>query len=114
MTRFYRVVHDEKPAIDDFKSNEALGLISQSRMTRRQQEGWRAVSMYSTLEEAEALSHEAPAKGDWVAVLDLPEDGNVRWERQGQNPNHYNVWAEPELLRSYVVDVLRPRQSLGE
>lgn len=107
MARFYRVVHDENPGLDDFRSPAERGEAPRGRLTMLQWEGWRAASMFSTLEAAESLSRRAPARGAWIAVVDLLEDGSVRWAQQGRSRDHYNVWAPAETLRRCVVRVVR-------
>jgi hypothetical protein len=88
---FYRVVHERDPAIDDFRSPAALGETPRRRLTPKQWDGWRAVSMYSTLAAAEGLSRRTPERGTWIATVDLPDDGSIRWEQQGRDLAHHNV-----------------------
>ena len=109
MTVFYRVVHGPDPAIDDFRSYAEIGVPPRGRLTSKQWDGWRAVSMYTTLAAAESLARRSPERGSWIASMDLPEDGSVRWEQQGRDLAHYNVWADAEWLRSRVVAVVPVR-----
>ena len=64
------------------------------------------MSVYDSIDSALRLSRRSPERGRWIAPLDLPDDGGIRWEQQGRDLSHYNVWACAELLRSLVTDVL--------
>jgi hypothetical protein len=69
------------------------------------------VSHYASLEAAVAKQRDSPWLGAHVAVLPVPDDAPVRFEQTGTDEQHYTLWAEPGVLRWYVVSVL-PNEGL--
>jgi hypothetical protein len=64
------------------------------------------ISVTSTLEAARALAARAPNLGRFIAVLELAEDGPVRFAQTGRAPEHYDLWGEPRDVLAAVVRVV--------
>jgi len=47
-----------------------------------------------------------PHLGAFIAVLDLPDNGQVGIARTGQRAGHITVWGDADALRTAVVAVL--------
>jgi hypothetical protein len=101
----YRIVKSDPPTERDFLSFKALGrpLL---RGTPSQRRSWEGVSVTSTLEAARALAARAPSLGRFIAVLELDEDGPIRFAPIGRAPEHYDLWGEPEEILATVVRVV--------
>jgi hypothetical protein len=66
---------------------------------------WRGVSHYASLEAALAKQRDFPWLGTSIAIVRIPAGAPVRIEQTGGDREHYTLWADPSLLRSYVVSV---------
>jgi hypothetical protein len=47
-----------------------------------------------------------PALGGFIAAVDLPERGPIRYERTLRSSGHHTVWGDAALLLSRVVSVV--------
>ena len=63
------------------------------------------LSVQATLAQARRRCRASPALGQYVAVLRVPTDGTVRYERTLKAPGHHTLWAEPAVLVALVVSV---------
>jgi hypothetical protein len=45
--------------------------------------------------------------GQFLVELQVPTDGSMRFEQMGQDPHHFTLWAEPEVLMELVQAVER-------
>lgn len=64
----------------------------------------RGVSVQSSVEHARAHAVRFPRLGRHVAVLLIP--AHVRLEKTGRGPGHYTVWANPDEVLDWVVNVM--------
>jgi hypothetical protein len=64
-------------------------------------EKYDAVSVYDTLAGMRRAQRLSRIKG-YIAELRIPDGAPVRWKQEGP-PGHFNLWADPETLRSWVV-----------
>jgi hypothetical protein len=101
----YRIVKSNPPTVGDFLSYKALGrpLLRDTPSHRR---SWEGISVTSTLEAARALAARAPGLGQFIAVLELDENGPIQFAQTGRAPEHYDVWGEPEQILATVVRVV--------
>ena len=101
----YRLLRSNPPTMSDFMSYEALGIPPRRPLTARQRDQWRGVSFYATPAAARLRAQLSPQLGNHIAEVRIPDDAPVRIEQAGRDPNHYNVWAEPNDLRGWVVSI---------
>jgi hypothetical protein len=102
---FFRIVRTNPPTEADFLSYQALGrpLL---RDTPSQRRSWEGVSVTSTLRAALSLLARAPSLGSFVAVLELDENGPVRFGQTGRAPEHYDLWGDPRDMLAAVRRVM--------
>jgi len=98
----YRLVKHNPPLHEDMYSYKLLGIpllaVSESRL-------WDGLSCYNT--ESQARRRARSLHGyRFIAVLEIPEDGNVRYERTGRDRGHYTIWADVEVLLRAVQQVI--------
>lgn len=106
MRRLYRVVKNDPPIRADFTSNAALGRPLRSGTSEEARRLWGGLSMTDTRERAGTLQRRFPQLGVYIAVLDIPRDGQVRVERTLREPGHHTVWGDPDELLRFVVAVM--------
>jgi hypothetical protein len=102
----YRLIRSNRATREDFMSHEALGAPPRRRLTRREQDRWRGVSLQSTLESALVKANDSPWLGQYLAEVHIPRGVAVRIEQTGRDLYHYTVWADPDDLLSWVVSVI--------
>ncbi len=61
--------------------------------------------MFSTLSQARRKRRTSPGLGNYIAVLRVPTDGSLRFERTLGGDGHHTLWAEPAVLLALVVSV---------
>lgn len=102
---FYRVVMTDPPTLIDFTSNAAKG-----KMLRRPDPEalrlWEGISVSATTEQARLQARTTPWIGRYIAMLDIPEDGSIRWERTTRTRGHHTLWGQPADLLACVVSVM--------
>lgn len=102
---FYRLVETNPPTRTDFLSQEMLGRVCNSRKPRIR-DLWRGVSVYKTEADVRAHARLSPMLGRYIAVIQLPADGSIRFEFDTRPRGHCTIWATPEVILTLVVDVL--------
>ncbi|MGH2585087.1 MAG: hypothetical protein ACRDJE_09240 [Dehalococcoidia bacterium] len=107
MPTFYRVVRSDPPTETDFLSQQALGrrLRVDTPENRRIFGG---VSVSDTEQAARDLIAQWPQLGQLIAVLDVPEDGAIRYEQTTTTPSHYTLWGTPQELLATVAAIVAP------
>lgn len=98
----HRVVKTNPATIDDFLSNQKLG--KEIPADPEVAELWDGLSVQSTLAQARRRSRISPMLGRFVAVLRVPTDGSVRYERT-RGEGHHTLWGDPSVLLALVVTV---------
>jgi hypothetical protein len=100
---FYRLLTENPPSLDDFRSYDALGkrppahLRDDANFLHR----WQGLSVYDTYEEARRWA-KARAFKRWayIAELWIPEDAPIIYEGPDAH-GHWNLYAaEPAFLRN--------------
>jgi hypothetical protein len=98
----YRLVGAYPPARRDFLSYKALG---RPLLNEANRDVWAGVSVQNTMAQARNRAKIIRGK-TYVAVLEVPDDADIRCERTGGTRGHYTLWGEPDELLSYVRDVI--------
>ena len=99
---YFRLVHGARPTRDDFLSHQARG-IPPRRTDAAHADLNRGVSLLDTLERASHLHGLFPRLGGHAAKLEIPSEVRVEatlWA------GHYTVWADPDDLLGWVVEVV--------
>lgn len=109
--RFYRVLDDETPTIEDFMSDEALGEpppVNADQATLRM---WQGVSVYATETQARNKALRLPI-GNFIAELTIPPDAAVTALRTGgkRARGHYTLWGSPEEIMRWITRVVPVRE----
>src|SRR3712207_2160055 len=99
----HRIVKTDPPTVADFLSNAAQG--HQMPADPARQAVWEALSAYSTLPQARRKRRASPILGRYIAVLHIPIDGPVTFERTF-GEGHFTVRGDPEELLRMVVSVV--------
>lgn len=97
----FRIVHHSPPALDDFKSHQALGRpLRDPAMAREWAEG---VSVYDSFEYAVIRVRVARFRlGRHVVPLALPDGADVTVAQTGHDPRHHTLYGPPEALLALV------------
>ncbi len=106
VVRLHRIVRTDPPTVDDFASDLARGRPPRSTDPEvvRLSSG---LSAYATLAQARAKARQYPFLGSYVAVIELREGGEARWERTlPRSRGHHTVWGRPAELLEAVVAVV--------
>lgn len=103
----YRLVHGivktDPPTRSDFLSHAAQGYSMPGDPAK--QAVWDGLSAYSTLAQARRKQRTSPILGGYIAVLRVPIDGRVTFERTF-GEGHFTIRGEPDALLSMVVSVV--------
>ncbi len=105
MPMFYRLVETDSPTLDDFLSYVELGIeVRDDPEARERAEG---VSVNATLAQARNRARTVPALAGhrFVAALEVPEGGAIRYRRTGLQRGHHTLWGDPDALLACVVSV---------
>ena len=99
---FYRIVRSRVPTIQDFLSNHAKGRLPK-RPTPDVLRLWDGISVYDTLRQARMTARLFPRLGRYIAILRIPEDGSIRFERT-QDPalGHFTLWGDANRISACV------------
>src|SRR6185437_12369500 len=105
---FYRTVKNNPPARDDFLSYERLGkpMPRSEEQIRR----WRGVSTFETPDQARRIAANNPGQGAFIAVVAIPADGRITYERTGKTTGHYTLWGDPDEMVRCVISVMPVRE----
>jgi hypothetical protein len=101
---FYRIVLTDPPTLYDFQSNKERGRALPTDLDERRL--WEGLSVYATESQARRKARGMPALGGFIAAVDLPERGPIRYERTLRSSGHHTVWGDAALLLSRVVSVV--------
>jgi hypothetical protein len=102
---FFRIVSANPPGVNDFCSNQELGLPLLDPDPVKQ-EMWRGVSVFATLSQARNKARNYPGLGRYIAILEIDDAGPIRVARTGLGRGHHTVWADTESLLRCVVAVV--------
>lgn len=104
MPTFYRVIRAASPSVRDFLSGKVLGRtppVDPDLLPL-----WDGISVFDTEDRARRRALSVPSLGDYIAALEIPDDGSIRYERTLKRPGHYTVWAGAEVLLACVASVV--------
>ena len=101
----YRIVLSDPPTRDDFTSDEAVGIsvVGEDPERIRLRTG---ISVYGTENQARRKALDYPFLGRYLAVLDVPEGGSLRFERTTRSRGHHTLWGDPDAIAACVVAVV--------
>lgn len=102
-TTVYRVVKENPPTERDFYSAAQMGRSIPPGADPDLRDSFTGVSVWDSESAAKAKAREIPKLGTYVAELRLP-DSVVR--RPFGPRGHWDVYADPEVLRLAVVRVV--------
>jgi hypothetical protein len=100
----YRIVEANPPTLRDFMSYAALGEPRPVSLPWQDPDPWAGVSVYDTERQARRLAERKPSLGSFIATLEIRERSSITWDGPGRR-GHYNLYGDPAVLRSCVVDV---------
>jgi hypothetical protein len=103
---FYRIVRTNPPTLSDFTSNAAKGLPP-PRDAPETVRLWGGISVFVTEAQARHKAHQYPSLGRYIAVLDVPADGPIRWERTlPRSRGHHTLWGEARVIGRCALSVV--------
>jgi hypothetical protein len=95
--------------LGDFMSYEELGIPPRRPLSPMARDGWRGFTHYATFAAAAAAARAHPHLGRYIATVRIPDDGSIRFQQTGRDPEHVTIWAEARsLVRSVVSVASRP------
>ena len=100
----YRIASTDPPTLVDFESAKAQGTRPEPRDPARRAV-WDGLSVFSTPSQARRKRRTSPLLGNYIAALQVPTDGSLRFERTLGGDGHHTVWGEPAALLALVVSV---------
>ncbi len=90
----------------DFLSHAEQEVTPLRPLTPTQMRVWSGVAGTETRAQARARAAASPQLGAFIAVLDLPDNGQFGIARTGQRAGHSTVWGDADARRAAVVAVL--------
>jgi len=99
---FYRIVLTEPPTVEDFVSYEAEGRTPETTNSDAVRL-WSGISVYAMEAQGRRQARAYPFLGHYLARLEIPNAGPVRFERTTRSRGHYTLWGEPSALLACVV-----------
>jgi hypothetical protein len=67
---------------------------------------WEGLSVYRTLAQSRRKARGVPFLGQHVAILDVPDDGPIRYERTTRSSGHFTLWGDAEAIAACIVAVV--------
>ena len=105
MSVFYRIVRTNPPTETYFLSHRARGIpLRQDTLELRR--SWEGVSVYDSVERVRRIVARFPRIGAFIAEVRVEAGDPVEFAQTGDDPPHYDLWAEPRELLALVVRVL--------
>lgn len=101
---FYRLILGAEASKSDFLSGEALG--DREPRDREMVRLWRGISVLNTEAQARSRGRGMPWLGRFIAVLEIPDDGRITYQRTGTSRGHFTLWGDPLVLLRCVVRVV--------
>jgi hypothetical protein len=104
--RFFRILTTPEPGLDDFRSNEELGIVPRRPLQGEAIDWWRGLSVFDSL--AHAIEHRGRSAwlGTYVAVIDIAPGLPVLARRTTGTIGHWTVWAEAAALLESVTAII--------
>lgn len=99
--KFYRIVHNAVPTVDDFRTAAEEGMPLTNEAHRRE---WaEGVSVYDDLAYSLRRAQKNRARlGGYVATVVIPDTGGVEVAKTMQNPRHYTIYASAGEILALV------------
>lgn len=102
---FYRIVKVNPPTRQDFLSAQALGRTvprGDPELARL----WDGLSVWQTEAQARRKARGVPEIGEYIAELQFPDDGSLRYRRTLQSRGHHTLWVDPDVALARVISVV--------
>lgn len=99
---FYRIVLTDPPTVEDFLSYQVQGRTPATTDPEAFRL-WSGISVYATEAQARRQALAYPFLGPYLARLEIPDTGPIRFERTTRSRGHYTLWGEPGALLACVV-----------
>lgn len=96
MPTFYRIVQSNPPTRADFVSDRERGR-PQPRSTEFLRL-WDDFSVMASVEAAQAGALAFPSLGSFIATVNVPDEGSVRYEHPTKRPGRHTIWGNPDVL----------------
>lgn len=103
--RFYRIVSGPNVTLDDVRSNEARGFVPRRPLSRLATELWSGLSVFDSLEAAQAHGSRSTWLGPYVAEIVIPAAASYRAARTTGTVGHWTLWADPNLLLGHIAGI---------
>jgi hypothetical protein len=113
-SRFFRIVQSDPPTLYDLTSHAGRGRPLPTGTDADAVRLWSGLSVYVTEAQAHRKARVSPMLGSHLAELDIPETGQIRWERTTGSPGHYTLWGSPAQLLECMVRVIPVRSRKTE
>lgn len=101
---FYRVIWGPQAAVEHFLSAKAKNEPPPADPALLSL--YDGLSMYNTEQQARNKALDLNL-GDHIAVVELPDNAPVRWERTLSSRGHHTVWGDAAYLHGCVVSVVQ-------
>jgi hypothetical protein len=93
---FYRIAMTNPTTLYDYQSAKERGRPEPRSPERLAV--WDGLSVYSTLNQARRKQRASPMLGSYIAVLRVPVDGSIRFQRSLGGDGHHTIWASARVL----------------
>ena len=100
MPTFYRVTMTDPPTVADFRSDKERG--RPAPRTPELLPLWDGLSVLDSEAGAREIGRRFPANGSFIAVLDIPDDGAIRYRRTLRRPGHFTLWGDAAAILARV------------
>ena len=99
---FYRIVLTDPPGVEAFLSYQAQGRTPATTDPEALRL-WSGIAVYATEAQARRQAFAYPFLGHYLARLEIPDAGPIRFERTTRSRGHYTLWGEPAAVLACVV-----------
>jgi hypothetical protein len=112
--RFFRIALSNPPTLYDLTSLEGRGRLLPVGADANFARLWSGLSVYATEAQAQRKARASPMLGSYLAELNIPETGQIHWERTTDSAGHDTLWGPPAELLGGVVRVIPVRSRTTE
>lgn len=106
----YRIVLENPPSEEDFKTYKELGKTAH-RMNPDTDRLMSGLSVYFSFSYARKMAKHYPWKGKcYIAELELPDTDEVVIEQTGENLKHYTLWCSGDVARASIRRVVPAKE----
>ena len=106
---FFRIVESDPPTTDDFLSLEQRGIPTDRTLSAEERYMRTGISVFATLTQAEVKARTFPHLGQFIAIMEIDDEGPFALARTGKGRGHHTLWGESVDLMNCVVRIVRVR-----